>query len=168
MDEFFDKHGCLVRLAFHQHAFKKISQHVLVICRYQNKWLLTHHKQRGWEFPGGKKEPGETLTETALREVFEETGAIIDELELIGEYEVSNGTSTFVKTIFYGVVYEILSKEEYLETNGPVFEEGDILEQRFCDYYSFLMKDAVIGKSIELIKKRNLKRKKTGISPAIL
>ena len=31
----------------------------------------------GWEFPGGKHEPGESLDTTAVRETFEETGLII-------------------------------------------------------------------------------------------
>ena len=41
----------------------------LVICRFFDQWLLTRHKERGWEFPGGKREPGETLEVAAFREV---------------------------------------------------------------------------------------------------
>ena len=48
---------------------------MFVICRFYQQWLLTKHKIRGWEFPGGKKEEGETLEEAAIREVEEETGA---------------------------------------------------------------------------------------------
>lgn len=153
MDEFLDIHGCRIRLAFHQYAFTNESKHVLVICRYRDNWLLTDHKRRGWEFPGGKKEPEETLEQSARREVFEETGGIIEKLYPIGEYEVSDHTSTFVKTIFYGSIKEIYRKESYLETNGPVLEEGDILERRFLDFYSFIMKDDIVEKSIKHISK---------------
>lgn len=153
MDEFLDIHGSRIRLAFQQYAFATESTHVLVICRYYDKWLLTHHKQRGWEFPGGKKEIEETLEQSARREVFEETGGIIEKLYPIGEYEVSDHSATFVKTIFYGIVNELHRKKSYLETNGPVFEKGDILVQRFQDSYSFIMKDGVIEKSINFILK---------------
>ena len=151
MDEFLDKLGCSVRMALHQHAFAKESEHVLVICRYRDKWLLTDHKQRGWEFPGGRKESGETVEQAAIREVYEETGGVIDSLFAIGEYEVSCGTTSFIKTIFFGVVNEIEEKVDYLETNGPIFLKGNLLESRFDDSFSFIMKDGVIEKSIEKI-----------------
>lgn len=38
--------------------------------------LLVHHNLGHWGFPKGHVEDGETLEETALREVFEETGAV--------------------------------------------------------------------------------------------
>ncbi len=52
----------------------------MVICQYEKGWLLTNHKTRGFEFPGGKVEQGESLEEAARREVYEETGAILGEL----------------------------------------------------------------------------------------
>ncbi len=60
METFLDKNGCTVRMAFEQNAFSKVSGNVLVVCDYEGKWLLTSHKERGWEFPGGKIEAGET------------------------------------------------------------------------------------------------------------
>lgn len=36
-----------------------------------------HPRGSGWEFPGGKCEPGETLAQTAVREVREELGVQI-------------------------------------------------------------------------------------------
>jgi 8-oxo-dGTP diphosphatase len=151
LDQFVDVNGCTVRLAFRQNAFPEISKHVLIICRYDGKWLLTSHKTRGWEFPGGKIEAGETPEQAARREVFEETGGILDTISPIGEYEVSNGSNRFVKTIFWGNVKKLAFKSHYYETNGPVFEDGNILEARFQDKYSFIMKDDVIGKSLEHI-----------------
>lgn len=151
LDQFLDNHGCTVRLAFSQFAFDQVSQHVIVICRYQDKWLLTSHKQRGWEFPGGKIEPGETAVQAAKREVFEETGGMLETIFPLGEYEVESESNRFVKTIFYSTVTKLMKKNNYLETDGPVFEAGDILETRFQEKYSFIMKDDVMAKSLAYI-----------------
>ncbi|CAM5613392.1 Putative 8-oxo-dGTP diphosphatase YtkD [Lysinibacillus sphaericus] len=43
--------------------------------------LCTIHKRRGVEVPGGKVEPGETLEQAAVREVFEETGVHVKNLQ---------------------------------------------------------------------------------------
>ena len=158
MEIFTDANGGLVKLAFEQNAFSIKPAHVLVICKLGEKWLLTNHKKRGFEFPGGKVERGETLEEAAKREVLEETGATLDELQYIGEYEVTLSGESFVKAIFYGNIGSIENKLDYLETKGPVLIAGDILKLRWNDEYSFIMKDEVVERSIKRIKETNEKR----------
>lgn len=53
-----------------------------------DKFLMTQLVSRGWDIPGGHREPGETPMQTAAREVFEETGAEAERLVLLG-YEES-------------------------------------------------------------------------------
>ncbi|WP_102274168.1 RNA deprotection pyrophosphohydrolase [Cytobacillus massiliigabonensis] len=148
METFIDANGGLVKLSFSPHAFDKQPEHVLVICKRGKEWLLTNHKKRGLEFPGGKLEKGETLEEAARREVMEETGATLKRVELIGEYEVSLNEKTFVKAIFYGEVEMVRENLHYYETNGPVLIDGNILDLRWGDEYSFIMKDEVVERSI--------------------
>lgn len=154
MENFKDAYGGDVCLSFHRHSFKQRPEHVLIICRYQKKWLLTNHKERGLEFPGGKLEMGETLEEAAAREVFEETGAIIRKLEYIGEYEVKSQNQSFVKAIFSAEVERLEKTETYFETNGPVLVGDQLLEERFHSQYSFIMKDEVVARAIEYIEKQ--------------
>ncbi|SIC87109.1 Putative 8-oxo-dGTP diphosphatase YtkD [Mycobacteroides abscessus subsp. abscessus] len=59
MEVFKDYNGGTVRLSFQKGSFLEKAKHVLVICRYEDSWLLTDHQERGWEFPGGKCEAGE-------------------------------------------------------------------------------------------------------------
>ncbi|MEH7745523.1 nucleoside triphosphatase YtkD, partial [Neobacillus drentensis] len=133
--------------------FQEKAKHVLVICQQGDEWLLTNHKKRGLEFPGGKSESGESLEEAARREVFEETGAILAELRFLAEYKISEPNRSFVKIVFWGKVKRIEKTSGYYETNGPVLVHGDILSQRFGDTYSFIMKDQVVEQCVKLIQK---------------
>jgi len=151
MESFLDYNGCHVSFFYKRNALDKKANHVLVICRFFNQWLLTKHKKRGLEFPGGKVEPFETLEEAAKREVEEETGAILQTLEFIGEYEVKGEEDSFVKAVFYGEVETLSVKEDYFETAGPVLYSGDILKERWEKQFSFIMKDKVVELAIKKI-----------------
>lgn len=151
--EFFDQNGKKVELTFSQGIFNEEPKHVLIICQYQDQWVLTNHKIRGLEFPGGKCEQGETLEEASRREVYEETGAILDTLHRIGEYRVTDVSGSFVKAVFWGNVNNIEPKHTYFETNGPVLIKGELLTLRFGNEYSFIMKDQVIEECISFIQK---------------
>jgi 8-oxo-dGTP diphosphatase len=48
--------------------------------------LLIRSPRRGWEFPGGQVERGETLTDALVREVREETGVTVEVSDLVGVY----------------------------------------------------------------------------------
>jgi 8-oxo-dGTP pyrophosphatase MutT (NUDIX family) len=50
--------------------------------------LLTDVRTRGWDLPGGHREPGETVEAAARRECGEEAGAVVGELEVVGYYRV--------------------------------------------------------------------------------
>jgi 8-oxo-dGTP diphosphatase len=158
MKVFYDKFGNKVELSFAANAFEKNAKHVLVISQYKGAWYLTNHKVRGLEFPGGKVEEGESLIEAARREVYEETGATVDELSQIAEYKVTEGKDSFVKAVFWGKIKSISKTNNYYETNGPVVVEGDILQVRFGDEYSFIMKDEVIFACINYLKKHQIEK----------
>ncbi len=53
-----------------------------------NEILLTRLRNRDWDIPGGFIDPGETPAQAAIREVWEETYARVEIVDLIGIQEV--------------------------------------------------------------------------------
>lgn len=149
--KFLDQLGNKVELSFSSKAFEQEAKHVLVICTYSDGWLLTKHSVRGLEFPGGKVELGESINEAAIREVYEETGATLEKLSQIAEYRVSDEKYTFVKAVFWGKIKSVHKMNSYYETKGPVFLRGDLLNVRFGEEYSFIMKDDVVLECLKYI-----------------
>ena len=59
----------------------------VIFARREGSWLFCRHKGRdSWEAPGGRREAGETIEETARRELWEETGAERFRLTFLGYY----------------------------------------------------------------------------------
>lgn len=151
---FHDVFGNEVKLSFSENTFEQPPEHVLVICRYNDFWLLTNHKERGLEFPGGKIEGDETPEEAAVREVMEETGAEIERIVLIGQYQVTGGDRSFVKNVYFANIKRIREQKQYFETNGPVLLDGSIEFANLDETFSYIMKDGVLQKCLEEIKRR--------------
>ena len=67
-------------------------------------WNLRMHKGEV-SFPGGRREPGETDHETALREAWEETGLERDQVEVIGELDhLATFSSTSLIVPYVGIL----------------------------------------------------------------
>ncbi|WP_260107738.1 NUDIX domain-containing protein [Planococcus sp. 107-1] len=141
-----DLNGFRCELSFVPGSFDVPSRHVLVIAKYQGKWLMTDHPKRGIEFPGGKVEAGESLKAAAAREVYEETGGVAEKLEWFAEYVVY-GQPSFCKTVFIAEV-ERIDSVKLMETKGAVLKEGLEVTEDF----SFLMKDQGMLKIMEKVK----------------
>lgn len=122
MLEFKDFNDRLVTLDFESN---EDASHVLAICRFNGKYLMTNHKIRGIEFPGGKVDNDESLEAAVHREVFEETGAGVEDLKHIGSYTVHD-RAPFSKAVYFVKVKDLFSKCGYFETYGPVvYERAD-------------------------------------------
>ncbi|WP_054707684.1 NUDIX hydrolase [Bacillus sp. JCM 19041] len=81
---------------------------VVLIINNKNELLLQHRRDGGWGLPGGLMELGESMEETARREVKEETGLDLGALTLLGlfsgeEYHFTfeNGDEIYSVTAVY-------------------------------------------------------------------
>lgn len=150
MFSFQDLNGFQVDLSFTRGEFTVEPKHVLVFLKHENKWLCTIHKRRGVEFPGGKLEPGETVEEAAVREVFEETGVRVKNLQWFAEYAVHDNT-LFCKTVFTA---QFAGQEKIcfdLETSGMMWLTDEELLKH--PNLSFYMKDEGMKKMLEEVKR---------------
>lgn len=75
----------------------------LVVVRRGHRFLLTQERKYGstWSIPGGRVEAGESLTQAAVREVFEETGVPV-QLDGILRVEHTPGDHVRVRVLFTG------------------------------------------------------------------
>lgn len=90
----------------------------VISAKYQEKWLYVKHKERNsWEIPGGHRNPGETIYETAKRELYEETGCKEVDLAPICDYSMGNSVIEIFGRLYFARIKEIgqLPKSEIVE-----------------------------------------------------
>lgn len=97
----------------------ELMKFAVLLAKFNNQFIIISNKKRGgWEIPGGNKEMGESILQTASRELFEETGALKFELTPFGIYQW-NGSFGMV---FYAEVMEMDTLPEF-EIEEVKFED---------------------------------------------
>lgn len=110
----------MVKVHFYDKIDDALLKFAVVIAKTDGKWVFCKHKERDtYEVPGGHREIGESILETAQRELREETGAIDFNIEPICVYSVTGRTranNTGEETFGMLYVADIFSFEESLHS----------------------------------------------------
>jgi ADP-ribose pyrophosphatase YjhB (NUDIX family) len=126
----------------------------------ENRVLMQKRSDNGqWGFPGGFMDLGESVQDTARREVYEETGLKLEELELFGIYSgpqydktFSNGDQvslvliSFICKQFSGELVE--SNEESIQN---IFYSLNELPENIFTEHKMLIDDLLSKKQLPII-----------------
>ena len=90
------------------------------VLKCEDKFLLCYNTWRKqWELPAGQREENETPRDCAIRELYEETGQIVSNLEFKGLLKVKNISNEEVKynPVYFTTLEELLPFQQNSETS---------------------------------------------------
>jgi 8-oxo-dGTP diphosphatase len=118
-------------------------KYVVICARYKNQWIFVKHKDRNtWEVPGGHIEQNELADEAARRELQEETGAIIFQIALIGDYSVESSEGISYGRLYFAEVQAFGDSLAY-EMTERILKDNMPEELTYKEIQPLLMKKVI-------------------------
>ena len=121
----------MTEVKFYEAADDRLLKFAVIIAKANNQFVFCRHRERNtYEIPGGHRETGETILETAQRELYEETGAMAYTLRPVCVYSVT-APENFEGKETFGMLYcaDIQFFEGELHSE---IEEIVLLDQPVC------------------------------------
>lgn len=99
----------MTEVRFYDKADDSLLKFAVIIARYYDRWVFCKHRERDtYECPGGHREAGEDINDTARRELWEETGAVAYDLTPVCVYSVVRGSDDAESfgMLYFADIYE--------------------------------------------------------------
>lgn len=114
----------------------KLLKFAVIIAKTNGKWVFCKHKQRDtYEVPGGHREAGEAILDTARRELAEETGANDFDIKPVCVYSVKGRTrvNETIDEETFGMLFtaEIFAFDDELHSEMECILITDTLVERW-------------------------------------
>lgn len=100
-----------MEVKFYDEAEDSLLKFAVIVSKYNGKWVFCKHKQRETlEVPGGHREIGEKIGETAKRELYEETGAVDFTIKPICVYSVTSDNQETFGMLYFADINDFESE----------------------------------------------------------
>jgi 8-oxo-dGTP diphosphatase len=118
--------------------------YVVIGAHYRGDWIFVRHRDREtWEMPAGHIEQGESADQAAVRELYEEAGAVRSSLDHICDYSVTfNGKTEFGR--LYGAMVEELEPGLEFEIEERLFTDSLPQNLTYPDVQTVLFNSVIL------------------------
>ncbi len=142
-----------MKINYYDNVDDSLLKFAVIATEYKGKWVLCKHKDRDtYEVPGGHREQGESILQTAERELYEETGAVRYHIRPVCAYSVYKSEETF-GMLYYAEINEFSKLPSFEIESIEFFDSlpGRLTYPDIQPYLFYRAKKLIKGRSFSCI-----------------